>query len=113
MIKIQIGKEKNLYKLRVKGHADSAPYGEDLICAGISTLTFTFIASLEEVLKLDKNSYYYSVGKNADIKVQVDLEKLEESLLGNFKLLTNFYETGLRGVIEGNEKFVKINTKEV
>lgn len=33
----------------VKGHAGYAPKGEDLVCAGISAITFTAIAGLQGV----------------------------------------------------------------
>lgn len=34
--------------MTVKGHAGSAPAGEDLVCCAISTLTETLIAALQE-----------------------------------------------------------------
>ena len=39
MIKIKIvGQKQNFQSLEVKGHANSAPYGEDLICAAVSAV---------------------------------------------------------------------------
>lgn len=34
--------------ISIKGHANSAPKGKDLVCAGASTLAFTLIAALQE-----------------------------------------------------------------
>lgn len=31
-------KQKLIYVLKVTGHANSAPYGEDLVCAGVSAI---------------------------------------------------------------------------
>ena len=39
MIKVLINQEgKNFKSLEVKGHANSAPHGEDLICAAVSSI---------------------------------------------------------------------------
>lgn len=41
--------------LRVTGHADFAPYGEDLVCAGVSALVYTLAANVPEeaVIRLE------------------------------------------------------------
>jgi len=39
--------------LTVRGHADSAPYGEDLVCAGVSALVQTAMLALA---RLDKEA---------------------------------------------------------
>lgn len=36
------------YEVKVKGHANCAPKGEDPICAGISTLTMTLSCALKQ-----------------------------------------------------------------
>lgn len=36
------------YKLTVQGHAGSAPYGHDLICASIAAITYTAMAAVSE-----------------------------------------------------------------
>ena len=39
MIRVTIRqKNKRIYVLKVTGHAMSAPYGEDLVCAGVSAI---------------------------------------------------------------------------
>lgn len=56
MIKATIGKSENGESLilSVKGHAQFAPQGEDIICAGVSTLVYT----LAQIA-----SFYYEQGK--------------------------------------------------
>ena len=46
MIKITYNLKK--HEVKIKGHANSAPMGEDLICAGISTLTVALSRALKE-----------------------------------------------------------------
>lgn len=35
--------------ITIDGHANYAPYGQDIVCAAVSTLTQVFIASVEEL----------------------------------------------------------------
>lgn len=35
--------------LEVKGHAAVAPYGHDIVCAGVSAITLTLLRGLEKV----------------------------------------------------------------
>ncbi len=46
MVKITLQKHPCL-RLKATGHAGAAPHGEDLVCAGISTLLCTLAAQLE------------------------------------------------------------------
>jgi uncharacterized protein len=53
MIQIKIVTEGGHFSsLEVKGHANSAPYGQDLICAGVSAVTLGGLNAL-----LDGKSY--------------------------------------------------------
>ena len=47
MIEIKIETEKN--SITVKGHANYAEIGKDIVCAAVSTLFQAFIASVEEL----------------------------------------------------------------
>lgn len=35
-------------RLTLTGHADYAPYGQDIVCAAVSALTYALIAALQE-----------------------------------------------------------------
>ena len=48
MITIKYEHKDNRFNLCVDGHATSAPKGEDVICAGVSTLTITLAQALTE-----------------------------------------------------------------
>ena len=58
MIEVQFfgDKEKFLMGFQITGHALSAPFGKDIICAGISALAQGIVIGLEEVLavKIEK-----------------------------------------------------------
>lgn len=46
MIKITYNHKK--MELKVKGHANAAPAGDDLVCAGVSTLTVALACALKD-----------------------------------------------------------------
>ena len=45
MIKVMI----TPYKIQVTGHANTAPYGSDIVCAAVSVLTQTLIEGLKNI----------------------------------------------------------------
>lgn len=53
MIKITHNTERDgtecRHTITIKGHAGYAPIGEDIVCAGVSTLAYTLIARLEDL----------------------------------------------------------------
>ena len=48
MVKATYRAEDNRYTLMLKGHADYAEYGKDIVCAGVSSLVQALIGWLEE-----------------------------------------------------------------
>ncbi|MCR5348546.1 MAG: ribosomal-processing cysteine protease Prp [Bacilli bacterium] len=49
MVKVEITYEKNaLTSLKVKGHADSGPYGKDLVCAAVTAILIGGANALED-----------------------------------------------------------------
>lgn len=67
--------------IRIKGHANYAEHGKDIVCAAVSALTQTLTASLEELTE-DKIKYSISPGA-----VDIDYKELSEQaqvLIGSF-----------------------------
>lgn len=44
-------KDNKIYWFKVTGHANSAPYGQDIVCAGVSSL---YITITNQLLKLGR-----------------------------------------------------------
>lgn len=40
-------------KIHVSGHANTAPYGSDIVCAAVSALTLTLIRGLKEIALME------------------------------------------------------------
>ena len=46
-----LNNEKKPYAFRISGHAEYGNYGEDIVCSGITTATFTTLNLLDKLLK--------------------------------------------------------------
>ena len=46
-------KDGHIVHLKAKGHSESAARGEDLICAGVSTVVFGLCNALDEIAGID------------------------------------------------------------
>lgn len=77
MIEVSISKGA----ITVTGHAGYAPAGQDIVCAGVTTLTQTLIKSLEDLTE-DKIRYKISPG-GVDINYG-NLSEKAKSLIDSF-----------------------------
>jgi len=94
MIKIEIvrNSDQAIVGFNVTGHANTAPHGQDIVCAGISALTQTAVLGIDRQLK-------------RKVQVKVASGHLSMNLLDNPDALTNaILETMLIGLTEiGNQ----------
>lgn len=49
MIRVEHSREGDRHRLTVKGHAGYGPRGADIVCAGVSALTYALLASIEKL----------------------------------------------------------------
>lgn len=73
--------------ITIKGHANYAPRGQDIVCAAVSTLTQTLIASLEELTKEDLS--YQAEAGNVEIVFNEDLSEIAQLLIKSFFIGAN------------------------
>ena len=98
MIKIEIIGTKNSFKsLIIKGHANSAPYGEDLVCAAVSAVITGGFNSLfnpkDFDIKLDEGHAYLKANRPISEEDQIVIHTII---------------TSLETIASSNEAFVKI-----
>lgn len=86
-------------RIQIRGHANYAEHGKDIVCAGISTLLQTLIQSVE-TLTDDKIKYTMSPGK-ADIEFR--------NLSGQSKTLLNSFFIGVEMIAYEYPENVKID----
>lgn len=85
--------------LSIRGHAGYAPHGQDIVCAAVSALVQTFIASVEE-LTIDK----LKVFRNEQGQIQTiqyrNLSAQGQVLLGSFfvgiRMIADSYPSNLK-----------------
>lgn len=63
MTKIEIKDQNGLFDMCVEGHSGYAPAGTDIVCAGISTLTFTFFERVKNLPQICGLSYKTGDGR--------------------------------------------------
>ena len=100
MIKVLVRREKYSHlplSLEIKGHALFAPSGEDIVCAGVSTLSQTIIFSLQNLLHIDPplkiREGYMFISFPADLQTsqKQQVELLFETLLLGLKEISREY----------------------
>lgn len=81
----------------LRGHANYAPPGKDIVCAGVSVLVQTLIQSIEE-LTADKIQYSVSPG-TVDIKYG-SLSRQAQALVNSFfigiQMIANDYPANVK-----------------
>ena len=48
-ITVDLNQRNDIVSLQITGHADSAPYGKDLVCAGVSAVAITGLNAIDEL----------------------------------------------------------------
>ncbi|WP_071130938.1 ribosomal-processing cysteine protease Prp [Enterococcus timonensis] len=98
----------HLVQFTLTGHADSGPYGSDLVCAAVSALAISTVNGLEalagftpEVISDNQNGGYLSMSLISGMSgEQVNISQI---LLENLLL-------GLQSVAAENQKYLTVQT---
>lgn len=98
MIKILIKYEGNEFdSLEVKGHANSAPHGQDLVCAGVSAILIGGLNNLDNV-------------KSFDIKIEegyTSVKRINE-ISTHDEIVLQTIVCGLKTIEESYSQFISI-----
>jgi len=102
MIKVTIAKTKDIYQeVEVNGHANSAPHGEDLVCAAVSAILIGGVNAIK-----DDHSYQIKLLEgHASIKLVGESNEHDNIVIETIV-------TSLKAVAENNEKYVRIKNYE-
>ena len=91
----------NSGEIKIEGHAEYAPEGQDIVCAGVSALTQGLVLSLEKLTD-DKIEYAISPGK---VGIHYgNLSEKAQSLIDSFFI-------GICAVIDEYPDYVRTNHK--
>ena len=98
MIKILIKYEGNKFdSLEVKGHANSAPHGQDLVCAGVSAILIGGLNNLDNI-------------KSFDIKIEegyTSVKRINE-ISAHDEIVLQTIVCGLKTIEESYSQFISI-----
>lgn len=118
MIEIVIKtRDKNILGFEVEGHANYAQIGQDIICAGVSALTFNSINTLYEIVKI-KDNMNVVVNEN-EIILDVDANNIDKQKLHDTQVVLRGYELGIQSIIKEYEhskdfeEFISLYYREV
>ena len=98
MTNIKINTNESEVELIVDGHSGYAEYGKDIVCASISTLTFTWINQIREFER--RNLARITQFDMEDGKILLKFETSKSEVLSAF-------ETIITGFLMLEEKFFK------
>ena len=107
MTKIKFYKKNNIYLgFEVKGHTGKADFGEDILCAELSTIAQLAVVGVKEVAKKE----WFCLISDGYLKLTVDQK------LASDEKIQFLFETCLesfKSVIIDEEKFVKLEVENV
>jgi len=88
MIKVNVARSnKDIKKIEISGHADSANKGQDLICAGVSSISIGLLNALDQICNGD--SELICKDNQIMIKVLHNSSKIQDVLAtGLIQLIT-------------------------
>ncbi len=107
MTRITFFKQNNLYLgFEVSGHTGKDDYGKDLLCAQISTVAQLAVVGIDEI---EKNASFREIS-DGFLKIMVSEQKAKEEKI-QYLFKTCLYS--FKSIIEGEEKFAKLEVKNV
>jgi len=112
MIRVDIFRNNNndIYEFILKGHADYAKKGYDIVCSAVSLLVINTINSIEK-FTTEKIGY---IMKNNGGYIKCTLPNIKQNIESHdATLLLNAMAFGLKSLELDYSKYIKINDKEV
>jgi len=111
MIRVTVFRKKGqITAFELTGHADSGPYGYDLVCAGVSAVSFGAVNAVMELLKADLEINQGDEG--GYLKVSIP-ENIKPDTSRDIQLLLEGMIVSLQSIELEYSEFIKITDKVV
>lgn len=109
MITVQVKRrsDETIEKVTISGHAESADYGRDLVCAAVSAISLGGINAIELLLNIELPAVQ---GEGGFLDVEVP-EGYEPELVAKMQLLLEGMIASLYSVAVSHDKYVRIADK--
>ena len=109
MVTVTIKRRKErIYYFEIKGHANAAAYGEDIVCSAVSVLGQTCIIGLLEVANIKINHKIESGFLKCELPIKLSPAKAKEA-----DIIINTMYLGMKSVQNSYSEFMEINELEV
>ena len=111
MIEIEILKvNNNLESVSINGHANSAEYGSDIICAAVSVLSQSIVNGM--IKSLDGREDFFSLSDDGRIKIDIpkdgnDIQKIK------LQTLADVLEINFDDLSKTYNEYINLEVKEV
>ena len=103
MINVSLLKNNdNLIGFEITGHADFDEYGKDIVCAGVSTLAYTVVNTVDNYI----NNFEFS---DDDLLMRLEVCDLTDEV----KVILSTFEIGIKTLSQSYGHYVKFNFKEI
>lgn|SRR5690625_3899644 len=109
MIQVNVFREKNqIIAFEMSGHAESGPYGYDLVCAGVSAVSFGAINAVLKICEIDLNLEQTDQGGYLFVSIP---RLVCETKMEKAQLLLEGMLISLETIEREYSKFINIETK--
>lgn len=107
MIQVTVSRDhNNITGFEIAGHADSGPYGYDLVCAGVSAVSFGAINAIEELCDIEPHIHQSDDG--GYIRVDVP-SSLADTQFDNVQILLQGMLVSLKTIEREYGEFIQIH----
>ncbi|ERI90271.1 hypothetical protein HMPREF1982_04025 [Clostridiales bacterium oral taxon 876 str. F0540] len=98
---------KKIVSVNLKGHADSADEGYDMVCSAVSAISLTIANGITEVLKINPSISL------EDGFLSMDLQMLSLEEINKCQILLETMLVGLQGVEVSYGEYIDVEVEEV
>src|SRR5699024_1221880 len=92
-------KENKIHAFELSGHANRGPHGYDLVCAGVSAVTFGAVNALIELCDVDPEihqedeGWYLYIEISKYFKNEADLQTTLQTMIVSLKYIERDYQS--------------------
>nr|DAS52692.1 MAG TPA: YsxB-like protein [Caudoviricetes sp.] len=103
MTHITVYKNGNRYSIKLNGHANYAPNGQDIVCAATSMITFMLLQMIDNMNARNEVSIVTQKQEEGFVNIEVSVGKIYQDyfdtvldvILTGYKLLSNKYPNNI------------------
>lgn len=112
MINAEIKSGDGTYIARVLGHANYAPKGQDIVCAGVSALSSALLEALVVLLDSENTAYFDTATGDGLFEIRV-LKPKDNATEETVKSLFYMFMTGLAQIERQYPDYIKLTTFDI